>query len=65
MKSKLGIIIKGGLLMYRVKIIIEKIKDIFFLIFLLLIFWMITETLNYDVLHFIELTWNMIKLIFN
>lgn len=51
--------------MYRVKNIIEKIKDIFFLIFLLLIFWMIAGTLDYDVLHFFELTWNMIKLLFN
>jgi hypothetical protein len=49
--------------MVKTNFVIEKIKDFFFFIFILIIFLMIAETLDYDVLGFFKLTWDNLKLL--
>jgi hypothetical protein len=49
--------------MIKTNFVIEKIKDFFFFIFILMIFLMIAETLDYDVIGFFVLTWDNLKLL--
>jgi hypothetical protein len=50
--------------MIKTNFIIEKVKDFFFYLFILMIFLMIAEGLDYDVIGFFVLTWDNLKLLF-